>query len=130
MSEKMKLPREVAEAIDTELKGKDDERLSWAIHNMVTCHAHQLTDPAIVIKEYFGDGKWMLLMRALINGYEVEQTPEDKVREYVEQLKDIRDGKDSRPYERGRGAEYSGRIDSVMTTLNLLGVKISGVNAE
>ncbi|NUJ16264.1 DUF1642 domain-containing protein [Bacillus glycinifermentans] len=50
-------------------------------------------------------------LAALINGYEVEKTPEDKVREYFVNLSESCDRR------------------AVISTLNLLGIKIEGVNA-
>lgn len=67
----------------------------------------------------------MTLAAALVNGYEVEKTPEEKLREYYESLwSDYCDSDD--PFievacESARAA--------VKETLNLLGIKIEGVNA-
>ncbi|XSD74791.1 hypothetical protein P5611_015915 [Bacillus subtilis] len=67
----------------------------------------------------------MTLAAALVNGYEVEKTPEEKLREYYESLwSDYCDSDD--PFievacESARAA--------VNETLNLLGIKIEGVNA-
>nr|MDH3082642.1 hypothetical protein [Bacillus subtilis] len=67
----------------------------------------------------------MTLATALVNGYEVEKTPEEKLREYYESLwSDYCDSDD--PFievacESARAA--------VNETLNLLGIKIEGVNA-
>lgn len=68
----------------------------------------------------------MTLAAALINGYEVKKTPEEKVREYYESLwSDYCDSDD--PFievacESARAA--------VKETLNLLGIKIEGVNVN
>ncbi|MEG7333299.1 hypothetical protein [Bacillus sp. 0102A] len=78
-------------------------------------------------KEYscLNDLDLMTLAAALVNGYEVEKTPEEKVREYFESLwSDYCDSDD--PFievacESARAA--------VKETLNLLGIKIEGVNA-
>ncbi|WP_077736238.1 DUF1642 domain-containing protein [Bacillus sonorensis] len=53
----------------------------------------------------------IVLAAALINGYEVEKTPEEKVREYFVDLAESCDRR------------------AVISTLNLLGIKIEGVNA-
>ncbi|XOT28879.1 hypothetical protein ACLQ7P_08510 [Bacillus subtilis subsp. subtilis] len=68
----------------------------------------------------------MTLAAALVNGYEVKKTPEEKLREYYESLwSDYCDSDD--PFievacESARAA--------VKETLNLLGIKIEGVNVN
>ncbi|MFD9274442.1 hypothetical protein ACFWA2_14505 [Bacillus subtilis] len=68
----------------------------------------------------------LTLAAALVNGYEVEKTPEEKLREYYESLwSDYCDSDD--PFievacESARAA--------VKETLNLLGIKIEGVNVN
>ena len=65
------------------------------------------------------------LMSALVNGYEVELTPEEKVREYCTTV-----GQAFRDRHSDEGASYnSGRLTGIRTTLTLLGIKIEGVNA-
>ncbi|MDI3411819.1 hypothetical protein QKW52_22595 [Bacillus sonorensis] len=64
-------------------------------------------------------------LAALINGYEVEKTPEEKVREYYEEL--IRDKRVAFDYE--EQLSYENMSHAVRETLNLLGIKIEGVNA-
>ena len=57
------------------------------------------------------DGNYDLLMEALICGYEVEKSPEEKVREYYNVLITA-------------NPKYA-----VQHTLDLLGIKVKGVNA-
>ncbi|MCY8191494.1 hypothetical protein MOC62_07730 [Bacillus spizizenii] len=67
----------------------------------------------------------LTLAAALVNGYEVEKTPEEKVREYFESLwADYCDSDD--PFN--EVACESAR-DAVKETVDLLGIKIEGVNA-
>ncbi|MEC1648233.1 hypothetical protein [Bacillus halotolerans] len=61
----------------------------------------------------------MTLAAALVNGYEVEKTPEEKVREYFEKLWTCCCGTD----------EIEIAEETIINTLNLLGIKIEGVNA-
>ncbi|WKT37422.1 hypothetical protein [Bacillus amyloliquefaciens] len=67
----------------------------------------------------------LTLAAALVNGYEAEATPEEKVREYYEKLWadycDSDDGLNEIACESARHA--------VKETLNLLGIKVEGVNA-
>ena len=67
-------------------------------------------------------------LAALINGYEVEKTPEEKVREYFgEAQRRRRERRDAGDIESMR--YNSGKIDGVRTALAILGIKIEGVNA-
>ncbi|MEC2215100.1 hypothetical protein [Bacillus velezensis] len=61
----------------------------------------------------------MTLAAALVNGYEVEKTPEEKVREYFEKL--WADYCDTNEIEIAK--------ETIINTLDLLGIKIEGVNA-
>lgn len=58
------------------------------------------------------------LIRALYIGYEVEETPEDKVREYHNEQYNYKDHdtQDSSP-------------NAICNVLNMLGIKIDGVNS-
>ncbi|MCY7780015.1 hypothetical protein MOB41_16575 [Bacillus haynesii] len=56
----------------------------------------------------------LTLAAALINGYEVEKTPEEKVREYYESY--------------GGSPSAMERKEAVQDTLDLLGIEIEGVN--
>jgi DNA integrity scanning protein DisA with diadenylate cyclase activity len=71
-----------------------------------------------VILRHF-DGNHDELMEALICGYEVAQTPEDKVRDYYNKLN-----------EEEFLTEYDvGVMDGIKDTLNNLGIQLKGVNA-
>ncbi|QYG88290.1 hypothetical protein [Bacillus atrophaeus] len=62
----------------------------------------------------------LTLAAALVNGYEIEKTPEEKVREYFEKLWTCCCGTD----------EIEIAEETIINTLNLLGIKIEGVNAR
>lgn len=64
--------------------------------------------------------------RAVLNGYEVVITPEEKVREYYEGLK-LAEDKAERHCR--SGSQHRQGWISVTETLNILGIKIRGVNA-
>lgn len=111
--DKVKLPREVAEAIqrvrshyksgceyDLDLLKKED----WdCIHPIVVF----TQDSRVNMQLYF---------EALVNGYEVEQTPEDKVRDYFNYCKN------------SAAPEIRSEMYGIRNTLNILGIKIEGVN--
>jgi hypothetical protein len=63
------------------------------------------------------------LSKALLIGYEVEKSPEEKIREYY-----IRNGDEyaSTPYTTHL---FEGRRQGIVETLDLLEIKIGGVNA-
>ncbi|NYV67625.1 hypothetical protein HYI36_20310 [Bacillus sp. Gen3] len=67
------------------------------------------------------------LMTALVNGYEVEKTPEEKVREYYEEIDSYR--RQSKGFDSNASDEFHRMCDAIRTTLDLLGIKIEGVNA-
>lgn len=114
---KVKLPREVAEAI---------EILRTITHSntelmLVARECHNENPMARrVYKWTKTDGKPDLLMEALVNGYEVEKTPEEEVREYYEPFSVRRQNLSSEKYAIGF---------AIVQTLDLLGIKIKGVNA-
>jgi len=79
------LPREVAIAIESMRK---EGVSNFGI--MRISHGAIFESPALTLKRYAFEGEHGgtpdLLMSALINGYEVEQSPEDKLREYYNEL--------------------------------------------
>lgn len=121
---KVILPKEVAEAIE-ELRSKGfsdygiivDSKESSARKSLQRIHEFTHTYDAK------GDGGERLL-KALVNGYEVEQTPEDSLREYFETAERSR-----RIFR--KEFEYTAadaRYDAIITTLNKLGITIEGIN--
>lgn len=70
----------------------------------------------------------LTLAAALVNGYEVEKTPEEKVREYFEWLKRSRDERHIAGDVEGKRFK-AGLLQGVLNTLDYLGIKIEGVNA-
>ncbi|MGD7032721.1 hypothetical protein ACPZJV_16420 [Bacillus velezensis] len=66
----------------------------------------------------------MTLAAALVNGYEVEATPEEKVREFY---KDFEVDPQTFPAETHFRNKECQRV--IKSTLNLLGIKVEGVNA-
>ena len=79
MSDKVKLPKEVAKAI-TDLKthhGGNQTILEGVLGNANgSC--------IITVRDYMYKRGFDNLLKALVNGYEVEETPEDKVRKAFE----------------------------------------------
>lgn len=109
---KVKLPREAAEAIDRYRKrGAGNANI---IRDLVSGFADD------VLMECGTD----LILEALVNGYVAERTPEEELFEYMRNALVMADAGVSdkyRMYELGKRA-------GVLTTLNLLGIKIGGIN--
>jgi hypothetical protein len=112
--DKVKITRKQAEVLETELKS-----------------SHIQGDKSKFVKMYvnLGDDDWEqgypltcldkdTLIRALYIGYEVEETPEDKVLKYFKSLKSGEDWET---------ANYQNACGVVMT-LDLLNIKIEGIN--
>jgi hypothetical protein len=100
-SNKVKLPKEVAKVIDNLLS--HGAALEDIIYDHVTS---QWT------RDQFKELPLDTLIRALYIGYEVEQTPEDKVREYYE----------------AHNNTHTYTRKAIAHVLNLLDIKIKGVN--
>lgn len=113
------LPKEVAEAIERlRADGYSNEDIVW---NHAFGNEDDYNDAIYSYSSVNFDG----LITALVNGYKVEQTPEEKVREYFERHK--------RKCYVTTGVEHTEHLSTVLAishTLYLLGKKIEGVNAE
>ncbi|MEC1690296.1 hypothetical protein P9E05_01990 [Bacillus mojavensis] len=70
----------------------------------------------------------MTLAAALVNGYEVEKTPEEKVREYYEAVQNLREERYLAGDTEGKRF-HAGALVGICTTLGIFGIKIEGVNA-
>lgn len=115
--EKVVLPKEVADAI-TNLRnaGLTD---FYIIGNAYNGNRHDAD--LKLITEYINENAnafddeeekgYMHIMKALVNGYEVKQTPEDKVKEMYQ-----------------KSTEHCFR-KAIFMTLSTLNIKIEGVNA-
>lgn len=123
---KVMVTKEVAEAIE-ELR-KD------GISNF---HIMRLAYEAVVNPTYLtirhwsfngGGGSPDLLIQALVNGYTVEKSPEEKVREYYDRCRNNATIADYNG--RSCQAEYlNAQSIGASITLDILGIKIEGVNA-
>ncbi|GIN27886.1 hypothetical protein EI976_20635 [Bacillus licheniformis] len=96
------ITKEQAEALDLMRKANYDEYILMAACDGIL--GGELEDLDI-----------MTLAAALINGYEVEKTPEEKVREFYE--------------SHGGSPSAEERKAAIRETLYKLGIKIEGVNA-
>ena len=112
MSDKVRLPKEVAEAIET-LRSHDFKVTNHDIL-FIFAESHNNGYPALV---KFSQSNFDTLIQALVNGYEVERTPEVIIlEEYLSQL--------------GNPDKWCvGFQEGIKFTLDVLDKKILGVNA-
>lgn len=121
MSEKVLLPREVAEEIERFRKK------GYGNFTIMRLAFEAYSDSLAIRKWAFNiDGKGTpdLLMKALANGYEIEETPEEKLRQYYSDV-----------YKRvidlsGSDSYLSGVVYGIENTLDILGIEIPGINVE
>jgi hypothetical protein len=82
--------------------------------------------PGRIVNEFASEHQ-ELFLKAILNGYEVEKTPEDNLRDYYNALRKINNNKEIPPSQRIDAAcEQKG----IEMTLKLLDIKIEGVNAQ
>jgi pyridoxal/pyridoxine/pyridoxamine kinase len=112
---KVTLPREVVESLE-KYKSKGESALEII---RIANGDRGIWCPELMkfIEKENGVGD---LLSALVNGYNVEKSPEDRVRDYYGRIKDVSNGDDI----------YDAQAYAIETTLELLGIKIEGVNAE
>ena len=117
--EKVKLPREVADAIDSISRMQN-----WKMRIMECMFDDQrsLSSEMATVKTFFHNNgtNGELIMQALVNGYEVEQTPEDKVRELF-RVEGERDNNGS--------PHASWILTGALRVLEAYNIKIEGVNS-
>ena len=115
--EKVKVTKEVAEAL------YEVERNYIGINIAITFHAKNA-----LIGKYAPLQSLSIedLARALINGYEVEKSPEENVRAYYEQTRKISTSPEEAAIVKIRA---DGTMRGIRNTLDLLGISIEGVNA-
>ncbi|MEK3887319.1 hypothetical protein [Bacillus sp. FSL K6-3431] len=132
ITQKVQLPREVAEAIEDVRKFYRDSEIIATVVTDDGRSAYGTRMMTLVKCIRRDDGFIDTLMSALVNGYTVEKTPEEleaeqkeKLRDYYRGLYVLASNEDSSPYLYEIEAEMKGIVE----TLDLLGVKITGVNA-
>jgi hypothetical protein len=119
--EKVRLPREVAEAIEY-LCEKESSNYKVA-HRVFYSMRGEPDYPGQIVYEYF-NGDMDELIKVLINGYEIEQTPEDVLRMYYDHF----EKKKSQSVFTPEYKEYLGKIIGIRMALRILGIKIEGIN--
>lgn len=126
MSEKVKLPKKVANAMDA-LDLNNEAEKKWAFFNISTLEKENLEPYAVTIKNYFHP-HYLYLAAAIINGYEVELTPEEKIQEKFIEWRRLVDehGDASQIFEYDKHKHF---LWAARTILDILEIKIEGVNS-
>src|SRR5690348_13567984 len=122
--DKAKLPRSVAEAID--------KMRYIGVASIMACITHwdeqnTTTEELVTIHDYYLKNPY-LIAQALVNGYEVEETPEDKVRKLFKEY----DGWAEQAGLNGDEnleMQWIAARNAIVETLSILNIKIEGVNA-
>jgi DNA integrity scanning protein DisA with diadenylate cyclase activity len=122
MNAKITVPKEVAAAIRffTDLADSKSEAFTD-----ILSMGFEGTNSEIILRHF--DGNHDELMEALICGYEVEKTPEEKVRQFYTEVKQNRESFSSLASTHMLDKYYAMEY-AIKETLNLLGIKIEGVN--
>jgi DNA integrity scanning protein DisA with diadenylate cyclase activity len=107
---KITVPRQVAEAITHYVALADTK--TEALQDILSL-GYEATQSEIILRHF--DGDYDELMEALICGYEVEGSAEVKIREFYEDLEN---------------EQWLDEMQAVEHVLNILGIKIAGVNAQ
>lgn len=116
MSEKVTVGKGVADAIE-ELRGLGRPN-SEIIVKMVDGTPLE-TDGDWALFYYVTEEGEDALISALINGYKVDKSPEESLREYYADKRKSSDG-----------SMFYYQAETVLETLNILGIKIEGVNTD
>jgi DNA integrity scanning protein DisA with diadenylate cyclase activity len=123
---KIVLPKNVAEAIRhyTDLADTKTEAFTD-----ILSLGYEAERSEIILRHF--DHDYDELMEALICGYEVEKSPEEKVAEYYEYVKSERESlQDYSTLEiRQQSEKYRTTELAIKNTLDLLGITVAGVNA-
>lgn len=75
-----KVSRKIANAINSVFGNSDSRKIGASIYNLVFISQNQLSEQAMLLKEhYINSGKLLSLLDIIANGYEIEETQEEKV---------------------------------------------------
>ncbi|MFE7820567.1 DUF1642 domain-containing protein [Priestia megaterium] len=118
---KVKIPKEIAEAIETAKTKYSGSGITILLD--VYDERYTFSEISKISKHF--DGDLQTLMHVLVNGYEVEKTPEENFRDYYEYLRKIEDNGLISPAKRKLAATE--RV-GVNMTLRLLDIEVDGVN--
>lgn len=123
--DKVKVSREVAEALDDLFSRKND---NYSNDEILKKHFNALHGDRWSggNKDYLNELSMSEMAQAMFVGYEVEQTPEEQIIQYVLDRQNA-----IRTYKAlDVQLKAEGKIEGVKFALDTLGIKIEGVNAD
>ena len=125
MSEKSKVSKQLATSLeDIQYNSNRDQLYDLSFIASQANSGWESCKTVMTFVQRVGRVKYFEL---LVNGYDVELTPEEKVREYFNEThSEYLDADPGTTIER----RLCGRIDGILETLHLLGITIEGVNAN
>ncbi|WP_010497751.1 hypothetical protein [Paenibacillus elgii] len=75
-----KVSKKIANAIEYVFRSADSRTIGANIYSLVFVNQNQLSEQAMLLKEhYINSGEILSLLDIIANGYEIEETPEEKV---------------------------------------------------
>ncbi|MDQ0270802.1 DUF1642 domain-containing protein [Cytobacillus purgationiresistens] len=122
-AKKVTLPRDVAEAIEESRESFTGGEIVSAAVGWNDYDERSLKLIRKWVQEDPYDARQELIMSALVNGFTIEQSPEEKLREYYEKINRTKYG----TYGTAR-AECV--IEGIEKTLSILGIQIEGINTK
>jgi DNA integrity scanning protein DisA with diadenylate cyclase activity len=126
MNNKIIVPKQVANAIAHYVALADTK--TEALQDILRL-GYEAERSEIILRYFEHD--YDELMEALICGYEVEKSPEEKVREFYEHVKSEREALSYYAPEYYRNYEKFWTMErTIKMTLNRLGIYIDGVNSD
>lgn len=120
--EKVKITRKQADLLDDLLPNTD---INWILSQLVDWHSVLKSTKEMAELHYLYVNDPLTFSKALVIGYEVEETPEDKVKS-LHKTREIEAnskpfGSDDKPY-------YDGICRGIKECLEALNIKIEGIN--
>lgn len=130
--EKVKLPKELAEAIET-LENAEITTfgiICSLVHERWGHSEHASEAHKVLRKFSFGNsgGNTDVLLKALVNGYEIEMTKEEMALDYYETLGRLMNEAEAIG-NRDKALALSNERKGARCILMILGIKIEGINA-
>ena len=120
MGEKVKVSRELAKAIEIATATNDESYLLWLHHDIQrTGSGWEVGYPGC---GPLGEIPTIEFAEILINGYEIEKTPEEKLTEWYLSLNQ------TWGYHLDGEVEAKIAVETIDKTLEILGIKIKGIN--
>lgn len=122
------IPKEVAEAIEGMRRKLTNLLIVVSVYGGVSYTETPYIREIEILRHYFiSTDSEDLLLSALVNGYEVEQSPEEQLREYYGNIVEYEEcWREVSDFDAVN--ECMAERDGVINTLGILGITIEGIN--